>query len=269
MANRNYLFGMDQLSETDRFVLFYQQEVVVSQTGFVFERKQIGHLLTPDTELMVVGTRSGTSIVAVQLENDHSESVNSELSSLRSLLFNSSDYDFSIVGKASQILEWYATHRYCGKCGQPTQHHDTERAVSCNFCELHFYPRINPCVIVLVIRDNELLLARSAKFKSGFYSCLAGFIEVGETPEQAVSREVMEEVGLEVDNIRYIKSQPWPFPSQLMLGFFADYKAGTITPEPEEIEEADWYSIARLPTVPSAEISVAGELIQQFVNSQN
>jgi NAD+ diphosphatase len=79
----------------------------------------------------------------------------------------------------------------------------------------------------------------------------------------------MEEVGLEVDNIRYIKSQPWPFPSQLMLGFFADYKAGTITPEPEEIEEADWYSIARLPTVPSAEISVAGELIQQFVNSQN
>jgi NAD+ diphosphatase len=124
-------------------------------------------------------------------------------------------------------------------------------------------------VIVLVIRGNKMLLARSAKFKSEFYSCLAGFIEVGETPEETVSREVMEEVGLEVDNIRYIKSQSWPFPSQLMLGFFADYKAGNITPEPEEIAEADWYSIEQLPTVPSAEISVAGELIEQFVNSQS
>jgi NAD+ diphosphatase len=269
MANRNYLFGVDQLAETDRFVLFYQQQVVVNQAGFVFDRKQIGHLLTADTEFIAVETGSGTSIVAVQLENDRAESLDGELSSLRSLLFIRSDYDFSIVGKASQILEWYATHRYCGKCGQATQHHDIERAVSCSYCELHFYPRINPCVIVLVIRGNKMLLARSAKFKSEFYSCLAGFIEVGETPEETVSREVMEEVGLEVDNIRYIKSQSWPFPSQLMLGFFADYKAGNITPEPEEIAEADWYSIEQLPTVPSAEISVAGELIEQFVNSQS
>ena len=116
------------------------------------------------------------------------------------------------------------------------------------------------------MRGDQLLLARSARFKSGFFSCLAGFIEVGETPEQTVVREVKEEVGIEVENIRYIKSQSWPFPSQLMLGFIADYKAGEIVVAPEEIEEAHWYDVYSLPKVPSPAISVAGELIQTFVN---
>ncbi|MDP6098105.1 MAG: NAD(+) diphosphatase [Gammaproteobacteria bacterium] len=269
MVNRNYLFGTDQIVESDRFVLFFKQQILVSQDDFVFDRSQIGHLLTPDTELMAVGALKEATIVALELESDHSAALNGELSSLRSLLFKRSDYDFSIAGKASQILDWYATHKYCGKCGQATRHHVSERAVFCNACNLQFYPRINPCVIVLVTRGRKMLLARSARFRSGFYSCLAGFIEVGETPEQTIAREVMEEVGLEVDNIRYIKSQSWPFPSQLMLGYFADYKAGNITPAAEEIEEADWYSPSRLPNVPSAEISVAGELIQRFVDSQS
>jgi NAD+ diphosphatase len=117
-----------------------------------------------------------------------------------------------------------------------------------------------------VVRGEQLLLARSSRFKTGFFSCLAGFVEIGETPEETVLREVKEEVGLEVENIRYIKSQSWPFPSQLMLGYIADYKSGEVIPEPEEIAEADWYSIEQLPSVPSAEISVAGELIQLFID---
>ena len=111
---------------------------------------------------------------------------------------------------------------------------------------------------------REILLARSSRFRSGFFSCLAGFIEVGETAECTVHREIKEEVGILVDNVRYIKSQSWPFPSQLMLGFHADYVSGEIVVEPTELEEAAWFDIADLPSVPSAEISVAGELIQLY-----
>jgi NAD+ diphosphatase len=109
-----------------------------------------------------------------------------------------------------------------------------------------------------------VLLARSARFRTGFYSCLAGFIEIGETAEDTVLREVREEVGISVNNIRYVKSQSWPFPSQLMLGFIAEYESGKIVLEPDEIEEAGWYDIGALPNVPLPGISVAGELIQQY-----
>ena len=118
---------------------------------------------------------------------------------------------------------------------------------------------------MLVTRGREILLARSARYRTGFYSCLAGFIEVCESAEDTGHREVKEEAGVEVENIRYVKSQAWPFPSQLMLGFHADYQSGEIVPEPGEIEEANFYDVDDLPTVPSAEISVAGELIKMYV----
>ena len=118
---------------------------------------------------------------------------------------------------------------------------------------------------MLVVDGERILLARNARYRTGFYSCLAGFIEVGESAEDTVKREVKEEVGVEVNNIRYFKSQSWPFPSQLMLGFFANYESGDIVPEPGEIEEAGWYDIDNLPKVPSAQISVAGELIEHYV----
>ena len=118
---------------------------------------------------------------------------------------------------------------------------------------------------MLVVDGRRILLARNARYRTGFYSCLAGFIEVGESAEDTVKREVMEEVGVEVENIRYFKSQSWPFPSQLMLGFFADYVSGDIVPEPGEIEEADWYDIDDLPNIPAANISVAGQLIEHYV----
>ncbi|HAS48912.1 MAG TPA: NAD(+) diphosphatase, partial [Gammaproteobacteria bacterium] len=131
---------------------------------------------------------------------------------------------------------------------------------------LHFFPRISPCVIMLITKGDQMLLAKSARFNANFYSCLAGFIEIGETPEQTVHREVMEEVNVKVKNIRYISSQSWPFPSQLMLGFLAEYESGEIIPEPTEIADAKWYDINSLPNVPSEKISVAGKLIRTFID---
>jgi NAD+ diphosphatase len=137
----------------------------------------------------------------------------------------------------------------------------TEFAMECPSCRLIAYPRISPAVMVLVERGNDLLLARSPHFKPGVFSALAGFVEPGETLEQCAVREVREEVGIEITNLRYFKSQPWPFPNSLMIAYFADYAGGTITPDPSEIEAADWFSRDALPLLPDP-VSIARHLIE-------
>ena len=136
----------------------------------------------------------------------------------------------------------------------------TEFAMECPSCGLLAYPRISPAVMVLVRRGNELLLARSPHFRPGVFSALAGFVEAGETLEQCAVREVREEVGVEITNLRYFQSQPWPFPDSLMLAFFADYAGGEIVPDPSEIEAAGWFSIDALPVLPDP-VSIARRLI--------
>ena len=129
---------------------------------------------------------------------------------------------------------------------------------------LRVYPRVSPCVIVLVNKGDKMLLAAAAGFQKRFYSTLAGFMEPGETCEAAVIREVREEVGIEVGNVRYFASQPWPFPSQVMLGFFAEWQSGELMPNPDEIEDADWFDVdAMPPTPPNA--SISGQLISDFI----
>lgn len=186
---------------------------------------------------------------------------------VRQFLLESGFDSFSVVGRASQLVNWYIMHRYCGACGHQTELVEAANRVSCTACGKEYYPRINPCIIVLITRGDKILLARSSRRGTDFYSCLAGFIEPGESAEQAVRREVFEEVGLQVTNIRYTGSQPWPFPSQLMLGFYADYLDGEINPDPEEIADADWYAVDQLPKVPSPRISIAGQLIETYVES--
>jgi NAD+ diphosphatase len=131
---------------------------------------------------------------------------------------------------------------------------------------MHF-PRLSPAAIVLVKRGDRILLAHSPGFPLGLYSVLAGFVEPGESIEEAVVREVKEEVGIEVTNVRYFGSQPWPFPNSLMIGFTADYKGGDLAPEPGEIEEAGWYTADDLPHLPP-KISIARAMIDDFVKQQ-
>ncbi|BCK87530.1 NADH pyrophosphatase [Sideroxyarcus emersonii] len=132
--------------------------------------------------------------------------------------------------------------------------------MACPACGLVAYPRISPAVMVLIVRGSELLLARSPRFKPGVYSALAGFVEAGETLEQCAIREVREEVGLEISNLRYFRSQSWPFPDSLMVAFFADYAGGAITPEASEIEDAGWFLHSALPPLPEP-VSLARQLI--------
>ena len=263
MTTRSYFLDPNDLRESDRFILFNGNQVITKGDEFVWAFEHLDVQLLHDFQLLLVEEKP-CGYIAVQGASILADQLKAENRSLRSLLFGQQDYDFSVIGKASQIINWYGSHQFCGSCGAPTEHHGIERAVWCQKCSNQFYPRINPCAIVLVVRGRKVLLARSARFRTGFYSCLAGFIEIGETAEETVLREVKEEVGICVNNVRYIKSQSWPFPSQLMLGFIAEYESGDIEPEPEEIEEADWYDIDQLPNIPLPGISVAGELIQYY-----
>ena len=260
----DFFFDLKRGSKSDRFFVFHNKQLLVRGSKLCWSQSEIQHLLIDSHQPLLIQIENSIRYLAVQLENDVSDSIDAELVPLRKILLETDNEQFRFPGLGNQLLNWYNSHRYCGSCGNQTQPHELERAMVCKACQLTFYPRINPCVIVLVTKGKEVLLARHARFKSQFYSCLAGFIEVGETPEQTVAREVKEEVGIDIENIRYIKSQSWPFPSQLMLGFFADYKSGDLHADLKEIEDAAWFLPENLPSIPSAAISVAGELIQLY-----
>ena len=148
---------------------------------------------------------------------------------------------FALAGRAFQVMDWDRTHQYCGKCGGRTDPLEDERGRACSRCGLHFFPRVTPAIIVAVVRNGKILLAQSSRFPAAFYSVLAGFVEPGETFEECVRREVREEVGIEVENLRYFGSQPWPFPHSLMVGFTASFAGGDLVLEEKEIVRAGWF----------------------------
>lgn len=174
---------------------------------------------------------------------------------------------FYLAGRAKQMVDWNRDHLYCGRCGTSTEDHATDRAKQCSKCGMINYPRLSPSIIVLVRRGDEALLARNSRWRHGMFSTIAGFVEPGESIEQTVHREVLEEVGLMVKNLRYLGSQPWPFPNSLMLGFHADYLSGEIACNDEEIAEAQWFRYDNLPNRPGS-TAISGWLIDSFVDER-
>lgn len=187
--------------------------------------------------------------------------------SLRELLGEIGDEHFQMLGRALQIARWHREHRYCGVCGGLTSPLPRERALVCEDCEQRYFPRISPCVICLVTRGDQMLLARHARSRQPVFTTLAGFVEPGETAEQAVHREILEEVSIEVQNLKYFCSQPWPFPGQLMLGFTAEYAGGEIRVDGVEVLEAHWFNIEDLPLVPPPS-TISAQLIRSFIEQK-
>lgn len=235
-------------------------------------RSHIPHLpslaeigLTP-IRTQFLGTLDGDPVYCAELPKDTVAPKAMVLQRLREL-YGSLDEDlFSLGGRAVQIMEWDRTHQYCGYCGTPTVQLLHERAKRCPACELVNYPRLSPAVIVLISRGQEVLLARAPRFPAGMYSVLAGFVEPGESLEETVIREVREEVGIEIKDIHYFGSQPWPFPNSLMIGFTATYAGGDIVIEPEEITDAAWFKKDNLPLTPPKP-SIARKLIDWFIST--
>jgi NAD+ diphosphatase len=169
---------------------------------------------------------------------------------LRRLPARHEELAWMLGARAVQLVEWARTHRFCGACGAPTAPSERERAMVCPECGFAAFPRLSPAVIMVVHRGPDLLLAHGRAFPQPFYGPLAGFVEVGETLEHAVRREVREEVGVEVGTVSYVTSQPWPFPNSLMIGFFAEYAGGDIDVDPDEIVDAKWFSPDEIPRSP-------------------
>ncbi|WP_230271952.1 NAD(+) diphosphatase [Deinococcus sp. 6YEL10] len=218
----------------------------------------------PVTDTSGLGSLDGRTMFTAALDGDLPDGYVSV--PVRSAFGTLGDTLMGVAGYASQILEFHRTHRYCGRCATPMQDSAHERSRLCPNCGLTAYPRVAPVAMVLITRghgpDTELLLARGPNFPPGMYSAIAGFVEPSETLEAAAHREIAEELGVTVTDLRYAFSQPWPFPHSLMIGFTARYGNGEITPQPGEIEDARFFPVTALPTLPPR-FSIARALIDQ------
>jgi len=212
---------------------------------------------------LLVEDRDGSRIWAAVVPEDTPDSDGAQFARARTLVGALDSADFGRVARARMLVEWQRTHRFCGACGAPTAPATDEHAVTCARCGLRSYPRISPVVIVRVTRGDEILLAHPVRAPRPMYTVLAGFVEAGESLEHAVAREIAEEVGVAVDQLRYAGSQPWPFPHALMVAFTARYVDGEITPDPAEIRDAGWFRAGALPDLPPHG-SIARALIEDF-----
>ncbi|HEX7328966.1 MAG TPA: NAD(+) diphosphatase [Casimicrobiaceae bacterium] len=207
---------------------------------------------------------AGADCIAVTLYDAAVAPPGYRLAGLRSLFPHMPEPMLAVAGRAFQVVDWDRSHRFCGRCGTPTREREGERAKECPACGLVAYPRVSPAMMVLVIREREVLLARANRFKNMMYSALAGFVEPGEAIEDCVHREVREEVGIEVAGLEYFASQSWAFPHSLMVAYTAHYAGGTLRPDGTEIADARWFSPDALPELPSP-MSIARRLIDDTV----
>lgn len=213
-----------------------------------------------------LGTLDGHPCYSAEVNFDTDELKKMDFRELRSLYGVLDEDVFLLAGKAFQIVNWDQTHQYCGRCGFQTEALQGENAKICPECGFISYTRISPAIITAVLKDDKILLARGSNFPENWYSIIAGFVEPGETLEECVKREVAEEVGLKVKNIRYFGSQPWPFPHSLMIGFISEYESGEICVDNYEITDAKWFSIDNLPELPS-KMSISREIIDWYIKS--
>jgi NAD+ diphosphatase len=257
-------------AEPAYWFVFHNEKMLVKTNADAFcvpRTQDLDSIIPTFRRKHFIGTLNDRPCFTVELEDGRGAPDIFEFKGLRELFGVLPEDLRSVAGRANQLVSWSRIHRYCGGCGNATRDKPDELAKICPRCGLINYPRLSPAVIVAVTRGNQLLLARNQRFKSGFYSVLAGFVELGETLEDCVAREVYEEVNIKVKHIRYFGSQPWPFPDSLMVAFTAEHEAGEISANPSEIVEAGWYSANNLPRIPPR-ITIARWLIDWFINTK-
>ena len=226
---------------------------LIDQHGFEAVRRQY------------LGALNGRHCYSAELPMDAKETGGLAFRNLHMLYGSLDEHTHAIAGRAVQIVEWDKTHIYCGGCAEPTVVSEIDRSRSCPSCRIPMYPRLAPAMIVSVERDDEILLARSPHFPEGIMSVLAGFVEPGESAEDAVKREVFEETAIMVKNVEYYSSQAWPFPNSLMLGFRAEYESGDIQIDGEEIVAAEWFKASEMPNFFPGRVSISQWLIHDFL----
>lgn len=232
------VYAQNQFLATYEYQVLFPASCLANFTSCQYQTLQLGLWSNANIQLVIITKPTDIFIP------------NTQWLALRPLMLQLDLATFKMLGYASQMAHWVNDFQFCSRCGQPTQQNQKLFRMECTHCGYHAYPVVNPCMIVLVTRADEILLARSPHFATNMYSTLAGFVEVGESIEQCVHREVYEEVGLSINNLHYIASQNWPYPHSLMLGFHASYEKGDIVLQAGEIEDAKWFNIKQLPQLP-------------------
>lgn len=257
--------GAELPTEDGAWVIIQGNNAILEEThkGLRLLHGKLPDWLHPQQPVLCIGTWHGKPLRAATI----SSSLNLE-PPLVSEAFNATDeridiQTLTLAGLAKQILHWEKQSRHCSRCGEQTAVISGSWGKRCTACNSEHYPHIHPCAIILVKRGNELLLTRKAEWPAGRYSLVAGFLDFGESLEECAIREVREETGIEICNIRYVGSQNWPFPAQLMAGFVADYETGDICVDPHELEDARWFPRDALPNLPTRR-SIARWIIENF-----
>jgi NAD+ diphosphatase len=235
-----------------RVVLFRRGKILTDREGGIL------HALDPAYRALSLGVLDGRPCFVAEID---AEPLGCTLVPLRAAFVFLPEELFVVASTAAQVLRWDADHRFCSRCAAALEGVAGERARRCAACDLTFYPRISPAVIVLVHDGRRALLTH--KEGTPFHALVAGFVEPGESLEDAVRREVKEETGVDVGELRYFGSQTWPFPHQMMIGYFARWVGGEVVADGKELDHAAWYAVDDLPTVPPRG-SIAGKMIEAW-----
>jgi NAD+ diphosphatase len=274
ISDPEFIVGIEPPAERKEKALwfFFRRREILLKTnknpGIIPEVLDPAELGLSGIREQYLGTLNGVHCYSVELPEDIQAPEGMQFMDLRQAYSEMNESCFTLASKAVQVMEWDRTNQFCSKCGEKTLRKPGERGKECPACGELFYPRISPAVIVLIRKGNEILLARSPNFPQAMYSLIAGFVEPGESAEEAVVREVREEIGIEIKNLRYFGSQAWPFPNSLMIGFTAEYASGQIKPDGIEIEDARWFSVEYLPVLPG-KISISRKLIEHFLKEDS
>lgn len=261
----NLYLSNQAINETD-YIFHYQGNTILLKTKgdeLVLPQKKDFPEISGETDFVFLFSLDEVPCFLVwdEMKVDESQMAFTEISFFRSTTQREIGW-VSLVGL--HLRNWYQQNRFCGTCGTRTQHKSDERAVVCPACNAVVYPKISPAIIVAILSNDKILLARNSNFVGGWYSLVAGYVDVGETLEETVRREVKEEVGLDVWNIRYYKSQPWELSGSMMIGFIAEADENQpICIDEKEITAAAWFTRENLPNHP-LNISIAGEMIEKF-----
>lgn len=246
-----------------RYFVFCQSDIVLEKTmdGYQIPTEQPTELKPWTTVLNVDGEK------AYRIDQPLLGNERYEMCGLRQSYYKLSSEEYLKAGKCHELLYWDQNTKFCGVCGGTMKFH-TDISKRCEHCGKEVWPQLATAVIVLVRRENEILLVHANNFRTDFYGLVAGFVETGETLEEAVHREVLEETGLHIKNLKYFASQPWPYPCGLMVGFMADYDSGKIHLQRSELSKASWFDKDHLPQIPE-KLSIARQLINYWLEEIN
>lgn len=269
--NFNYISSSMNLNENKNFFIFERDEILVKKVDNKIIFPSIEDLVELKIDLgdsYLIDKYKNTNYYLGDFKKPVSLTEEYSFQEIRSIFGQVEENIFWILGRASHISHWNTSNKFCSNCGSSNIKTCKQGSIKCLNCNATFYPRISPAIIVAITKGDKILLAKNVNFKNDFYSVVAGFLEPGENLEACVRREIKEEVGIEVDNIEYFGSQPWPFPDSLMVGFTAEYAGSEIRIDGKELSHADWFSADNLPKIPSS-ISISRKLIDWFIDKNS